>query len=242
MKDKLVIVGMGQVSGEVRKFVEEYDLFDCIAYSVHKAYMDGTTHDGLPVYPLEELDKHIDKDNVYTFVAASDFNYLSRVKRDLYNYLKEHNYKVANLISPKADIHTKDYGDGNWFGDFAYIHYDTKIGSNNVFRPFSYLAHYSSVGKHNYVGIHALIAGNSHCGDQCFFGVASTVFNTIQIGNKCIIGARTVIKKNVPDYCVCKNVDGKVIVDQYGPLSIENKLAPLKDPTRKYYDVNLKEV
>ena len=64
MKDKIVIVGMGKVSVEVRRFIEHYDLFDCIGYSVHKAYMNGTEHMGLPVYPLEELDKYIDKEKV----------------------------------------------------------------------------------------------------------------------------------------------------------------------------------
>ena len=242
MKDKIVIVGMGKVSGEVRTFIEEYELFDIIAFSVNSEYMDGPEHDGLPVYPLEHLEDYIDKSKVYTFVAASDLNYLSLVKRDLYNYLKTNGFMVANLISPKADIHTKDYGDGNWFCGFSYIHYDTKIGSNNTFRPFSYLAHYSSVGSHNYIGVQSVMAGNSHCVDQCFFGVASTVFNTLTIGDKCIIGARTIVKKNVPNYCLCKMVDGDVVVDQYGPLSIELKLAPQKNPTRKTYEVNIKSV
>lgn len=236
MKKQIVIVGLGKISQEVKFFIDEYELFEVIGYSVNKEYMTANIHnDGLPIYPLEELDKYIDKENVYTFVAASQFNYLHSVKRDLYLYLKEHKYKVANLISPKADIHIENIGDGNWINDYAYIHHDAQIGSNNVFRPYSYLAHYSKVGDHNFIGVRSTIGGSSTIGNQCFIGLSATIINSVKIGDKCIIGAGTLIKKNVADYCLVKLSDATVKVTQYTSTTIENKLAPGLYNNRKYY-------
>lgn len=229
-KEKIVIVGCGERGREIKEFIERNDLFDVIGFSVNRQYINEDSFLELPVYPLEELDKFIDKDKVYTFVAVSQFNYLNRVKKKLYNYLKEHDYKVANLISPQATIHSPINGDGNIFYEFSYIGEDAVIGSNNSFKPYSYIAHYCNVGNHNFFGVGSILAGACKVGDQCFVGIKATAFQNVHIGNKCIIGACTVIKKNVKDYCLVKVSDSSVEVHEYGENSIEEKLAPR--PTR----------
>lgn len=234
--DKIVIIGIGDVAITVKNFIERHHLFEVIAFSVNKEYVKESTYEGLPIIPFEELDKHIDKDKVYTFVAASHFNYMHRVKRKLYTMLKDNGYMVANLISPLATIVPGvKMGCGNWIHDYAYIDEDVNIGSNNVIRQYAYIAHWCCIGNHNFIGIKSMIAGKCVIGDQNFFGVSSTLFNRIHIGNKCIIGAGTVIKKNVKDYCMCR-VANNVEVFEYDEDTIENKLGPMPENYRKYYD------
>lgn len=235
-KAKIVILGCGRKGKEVKDFIERYDLFEVAAFTVNKKYMTEDTFEGLPVYPLEELDKTFNKNEIYTFAASSHFNYLNRVKRILYNELKERGYKVANLISPLATVKTKALGDGNWINDFAYIDEETEIGSNNVLCSYAYIAHYSHIGSHNFFGIRSLIAGGVHIKNQCFVGIGATVFNMVHIGEKCIVGAGTIVKKNLKDFCMCRVGEiNNIEVYEYDSESIEKKLGPMDSFVRKDY-------
>ncbi len=238
MKDKIVIVGLGANAKRVKRFIEDYDLFDIIGFSVNQSYITEDSFLGHPVYPLEELSEHIDKDNVYTFETASSFNHLNAARRRLYDQLKSGGFKVANLISPTAEIHTTDFGDGNWFFDHCYIGDEAQIGNNNIFNHFALIEHDAIIGDHNTITPRVATAGNVKIGDQCFLGINSTILNNVRISNKCIIGAGTLIKRSVPDFCLCKNMDGKLVIDQYTSETIENKLIGTVDPM--YYEVNKK--
>lgn len=64
MAEKLVIVGIGETSQDIRFFLERYQLFEVAGYAVNREYISGTQWNGLPVYALEELEQHIDKNRV----------------------------------------------------------------------------------------------------------------------------------------------------------------------------------
>lgn len=224
---KLIIVGTGQLSQDVRFFVERYNLFDIVGYAINKEYISENVYEGLPIHSIEDLEKEVDANDVYLYIAISWFHYLNRERRKAYELLKNKGFRFANLISPKAEILTEDIGEGNWICDFVYLDFKTQIGSNNVFRNYAYVGHYSQIGSHCFIGAKSLIGGNSSIGDQNFIGIASTVFNDVVTGDKCVVGGTAVVKKSLPDYSVCKISNSVIDIKQYTADEIEKKIMPL---------------
>ena len=202
MKESLVIVGVGNLAPEVVDFVQRYDLFDIVAFSVDKKYITSSEYMGKPVYPLEELEKHVEREEVKVFIAISWYNYLNKYKRQKFEFLKEKGFHFANLISPLASVKTDHIGEGNWIMDFATIGFNTEIGDNNTFCAQSILAHHTILGNHNVLSGRSSVAGRNIIGDQNYFGFCSVVFNELIIGNKNIIGGGSIIKKNIGNYTI----------------------------------------
>jgi carbonic anhydrase/acetyltransferase-like protein (isoleucine patch superfamily) len=200
MKEKLVIVGSGPMAAEVVDFVERYNLFDIIAFSVNKNYLTDNYMDR-PVYPLEELEDYIDKNSVKTFIGLGWYNQ-NKYKRQKYEELKNRGFHFANLISPLSSISYSQIGEGNWIDDFVKVGFGSKIGNNNTFRVASIIGHHTIVGDHNVLSGRSLVSGKDIIGDQNYFGVSSTVFNRLKIGNKNIIGGATIVKEDISDLTI----------------------------------------
>lgn len=227
--DKIVIVGVGETSQDIRFFIERYQLFEIAGYAANKKYISSTQQDGLPVYALEELEQHIDKRKIGLFVAISQFQHLNREKRRVYTELKERGFSFPNLISPKASVLTDEIGDGNWICDFAYLDFHTQIGSNCVLRNYAYVGHYARIGSHNFLGAKSLVGGASIIKDQCFVGINATIFNNIHVGSKCLIGGGAVVKKSMPDFSRCRIISNTMEYTQFNETEIEGKFFPKKN-------------
>lgn len=225
LKD-LVIVGTGEMAKDICSFVERYNLFNIIGYSVNEKYICGDEYEGLPIYPLEKLEKYVNPNEVFAFVAISPFQNLNLLRKEMFEVVKSKGFTCPNLISPTAVVLTDKIGDGNWINDFVYIDHDTEIGLNNFFRNHAYILHYSKVGNHNFIADKSMIGGNTTVGNQNFIGLASIIFSDITVGDRCIIGGGTIIKKSVPNNCVCKVPNDAIVVKEYPVDVIESKLMP----------------
>lgn len=208
MKEKLIIVGIGGMAPEVIDFVKRYELFDIVAYAVDQKYMQNE-YDGRPVYPLEELEKYVDKETVKLFIAISWYNYMNKYKRQKFENLKARGFHFANLISPLASVKTEKIGEGNWIWDFVEVGFNSVIGDNNTICAHSLFAHHSKMGNHNVLSGRATVAGQTVIGDQNYIGISATVFNKLTIGNKCLVGGGAIVKQNLGNYILVSQNDCK---------------------------------
>lgn len=201
MKEKLVIFGIGSMTEEVVDFVTRYQLFDLIGFTVDKSYFVPTFM-GLPVFPAENLEEYINKEEVKLFIVSSYYNNLNKVKRQKFEDFKSRGFHFANLISPLASVKCKSMGEGNWINDFVCLDFGTVLGDNNTFLLCSILGHNARIGNHNLVSGRANIGGASCIGDQNFIGMCSVIFNEINIGNKCVIGGGAIVNKQLGNFVV----------------------------------------
>ena len=100
--DNLIIVGTSKTASHVYAFVQYHKLYNIIGFAVNEKYKDKDTFCSLPVYSLEKLSNSI-LGNFYLFVAML-WNHLNGDRKNLYDYCKLNNFKLANLISPLAVI------------------------------------------------------------------------------------------------------------------------------------------
>lgn len=200
MKEKLIIVGIGLQASEVIDFVTRYDLYEIVGFAVDKAYLIDS-YQGLPVYPLDELENFVDKNAIKLFIAINWYNKSNSVKRQKFENLKYRGFHFANLISPNSKVYPQ-IGEGNWIHDFAHVEWGCMLGDNNTILTHALTAHCTQLGSHNTLVGRATIAGNTIVGDQNFFGIGSVVYDHLVIGNNCIIGGGAVVKQDLSDFSI----------------------------------------
>ena len=174
------------------------------------------------VFPLEELEQYIDKENDYLFVAAL-WNRLNADRRDLYQKVKNLGYKLANIISPMASVRGEIIGDNCWICDGVVIHECVLLGNDVFIMDKALIGHHAIIKDHVFVTVRATICGAVTVGEQSYVGANSTVFDEVQIGSKCLIGGATVVKKNISDCSVVKIPNDTMIIKQYPEDVIESK-------------------
>ena len=237
--EKLVLVGTSSLAAQTLDFIERYQLFDVIGFTVNKAYIKDTHYLGKHVFPIEELDKYIDKEDVKLFSTISWYNYLNRERKKVFELLKQEGYKFANLISPHALVYTKDLGEGNWIHDFAHIGHGVHIGNDNVFRMKCVIGHDSVIGDHNFFAVDSVVGGHDYFNDCCFIGLNALIHNRVVVGTKCVIGGGAIVKRDLPDFSLC--VANNSFVKQCDEAKIESYISP-KHLQRSVEDFNkLKE-
>jgi len=222
--EKLVLVGTNTLAAQTVDFIERYKLYEIIGFTVNEKYIKEPTFMGKPVFPVEHLEDYIDKDTVKLFCTVSWYNHLNRVRKKMFDELKEKGFTFANLISPHALVYTDDIGEGNWIHDFAHIGHGVKIGNNNVFRMKCVIGHNCVIGNHNFFGVDSVTGGYGYYGDCCFTGLKALVFNRIAVGNRCVIGAGSILKSDLPDFSLC--VAPKSFIKQCDEEKIESYITP----------------
>lgn len=221
--EKLFIIGLGATAEHVCRFVEEYSLFDVCGFAVDDEYYCQTEFVGHPVYRINELERILDKNHDFVFVAML-WNNLNKDRRLVYERLQQSGYRFANIISPTAKIRGELKGDNCWFHDFTIVQYGAEIGTDVMAMAYSIVGAKTSIGNHCFLGAKSDVAGECIVGEQTFVGINSVIFDARKVGKKCIVGACTAVKRDMPDYSACKVASDSMLIKQYDELEIENKL------------------
>ncbi len=220
--EKLVIVGLSTNARHVFEFVTAYGLYEVIGFTVNKQYMISDSFKNLPIYPLEELEQHIDKNNVKLFVALL-WNRLNADRKELFEKLSETGWRFANIISPYSQVRGNIEGTNVWIHDYVVIQNDTTIKNNVAIMGMSLVGANCEISSHCFLGARSTIGGGSRIGEQTFVGMNCTVFDQTTVGRKCILGACTAVKRDVPDFSLYKT-SSDIVMMQYSENEIENKL------------------
>ena len=227
--NKLMIIGADTTAELVYMFVKKYNLFETVGFAVDPEYKKQETYLGLPVYCIDEIEKIIDVDNDYIFVAVF-WDQLNLKRRRLYERLKSKGiYKFANIISPKASVDEVIAGDNCWIHDFVVIQPTARIESNVFIMPQSLIAHHTTVHEHCFCNTQSIIASRCDIGEQTFVGIHATIFDGTTVGEKCIVGACAAVKRNLEKYSVCKIGSDNMVIKNYGKDIIEQKLLKSKN-------------
>ena len=190
----LVIVGISDTADRIARFVERYSLYNIIGCTVNKEYVPegGMAEVGgvnRKVFPLEELDKFIDKENDLLFVAVL-WNRLNADRRYLYEKVKSMGYHFANIISPNAQVRGELLGDNCWICDGVIVQEHVKFGNDIFVMDNAMVGHWTMVSDHVFIAIRATVCGAVDIGEQCYIGANATVFDEVKIGKKCLIGGK----------------------------------------------------
>ena len=198
-KEKLVIIGDGETAELAYDYFTGDSNYEVVAFSAERNFRRNQTLLGLPVVPLEEIEKSYSPNSHKAFVAIS-YTQLNRLRRKLYNQAKQKGYSLCSYISPNAFIgKNTEIGENCFIFENVTIQRGAKIGNNVTVWSGSLVGHRSVVGENCFVASHVAISGFCDIGENCFLGVNSCTVGGLKIAANCVVGAGAVVVKDTSE-------------------------------------------
>jgi sugar O-acyltransferase (sialic acid O-acetyltransferase NeuD family) len=199
MERKLVIVGIGETATLAVEYFTHDSPYSVVGYSVERAFLKETVYNGLPVVPLDELERHYPPLEFEVFVAVSSTQ-LNRLRTRLYRTVKEKRYTCASYISSRAFVwRNVEIGENCFIFEDNTVQPFVKIGNNVVLWSGNHIGHNTVIRDYCFLASHVVISGYCNIGENCFLGVNSTVINNITVARDCFIGAGALIQKDTEE-------------------------------------------
>jgi sugar O-acyltransferase (sialic acid O-acetyltransferase NeuD family) len=196
---KLIIIGdsaFAEIAYEYFTYDSEYEV---VAFSVEQDFLKRDTLFGLPIVPLEKLERfYAPRD--HHFFAANVYTQMNALRTRLYLEAKRKGFTPASYISKKAFVWRNcQFGEHCFVFENNVIQPFVTIGSNVIMWSGNHIGHHSTIQSHCFVSSHVVVSGFVDVGESCFLGVNSTVINNITIGSRCLIGAGAIVVSDVED-------------------------------------------
>ena len=180
-KEKLVIIGDGETAEIAYDYFTSDSNYEVVAFSAERNFRRNQTLLGLPVVPLEEIEKSYNPNSHKAFVAIS-YTQLNRLRRKLYDIAKKKGYALCSYVSPNA-----------------FIGKNTKIGENCFIFENVTIQRGAKIGNNVTVWSGSLVGHRSVIRENCFLGVNSCTVGGLKIAANCVVGAGAVVVKDTSE-------------------------------------------
>ena len=197
--EKLIIVGDGEFARLAYEYFTYDSSYEVVAFSAEKEFIRNSELNGLPVVPVEDLEKTFDPEKFKVYTAIT-FTQLNRVRKRLYKTVKEKGFSFANYISSKSSVwQNAQIGENCFIGENNVVQPFTKIGNNVIICCGNNIAHRTVIHDHCYISAQSVISGFCEIGENSFLGVNSTIADYIKVEKDNLIGAGAVIIQNTKE-------------------------------------------
>jgi sugar O-acyltransferase (sialic acid O-acetyltransferase NeuD family) len=198
-KHKLIIIGSGETAELALDYFTSDSDFEVVAFAINCKYKKEDFFLELPVEILENIEEKYDISEHYFFVAISSGR-LNRNRTEVYNYLKNKNYKFTSYVSSRAFIGKNvKIGDNCFILENNVIQSNVIIGNNVTLWSGNHVGHRSSIKDNCFISSHVVISGFCEIEENCFMGVNSCVANNVKIAKDNFIAMGAVITKNTEE-------------------------------------------
>lgn len=196
---QVVIIGSGETAAIAYEYFTYDSTFNVVGFSVERDYLAEDTLYGLPVVPLEELERHFPPARYLAFVAISSTK-LNRLRSRLYLEVKKKGYSCASYVSSRAFVwRNVTIGENCFVFEDNTIQPFVQIGNNVVLWSGNHIGHNSVIKDNCFIASHVVISGFCEIGENSFLGVNSSVINNIVVARDCFIGAGALIQKDTEE-------------------------------------------
>ena len=204
MKQKIIIVGIGETSDIAFEYMLQDDQYDIVAFSVNESYIKTESHHNKPLVSLEKLDTLFSPNTHKTFVAAGS-GHLNHDREKLFHEVKKKGYTCVSYISPHAFVwKTASIGENCFIFENNVIQHGVSIGDNVILWSGNHIGHQTKINNHTFISSHCVISGCCEIGEYNFLGVNCTFADYIKTGKDCFIGMGALVGKNLPDNTLIK--------------------------------------
>jgi len=202
--DKILLIGAGGHARSCIDVIESVGQFE-IAGLVEKDESMIHANLGYPIIGIDSELKKLREKYSHTLITVGQIK-SSKVRVKLYQRLKELNFTLPVIISPKAYVSKHaQIGEGTIIMHGVIVNANVTIGNNCILNNKSLIEHDAIIGNHCHIATGAIINGEVSVGDKTFIGSGVITKQSISIGNNCVIGAGVVLKSDVEPNQVIKN-------------------------------------
>jgi sugar O-acyltransferase (sialic acid O-acetyltransferase NeuD family) len=196
MKDKLIIIGVGETAQLACEYFTHDSDLTVAGFAVEERFRKVENVYGLPVVPLEKVEKRFAPDDHVAFVAIS-YTQLNRVRTRLYEQIKGRGYSLASYVSSKAFVwRTAKIGENCFILENNVLQHGVTIEDNVYLWSGNFIGHQSVICRNTYIASHAAISGFCEIGASCFVGANAAFNDKIKVGQDGIIGSGAVVVRD----------------------------------------------
>jgi sugar O-acyltransferase (sialic acid O-acetyltransferase NeuD family) len=199
MKKKLLIVGTGEFGHIAYEYFTHDSDYEVVGFSAEKEFMTDSVFLGLPVVPVEDIEKFFSIEEHAVHVAIT-FPQLNRVRTRLYNIVKSKGYNLASYISSKSFVwRNAVIGENVFIFENNVVQPFVTIGNNVILWSGNHIGHQSIINDNCFLSSHVVVSGYCEIGENSFIGVNATLKDNIKIGKDNFIRPASVVLKNTID-------------------------------------------
>lgn len=188
-----MIVGASAFAEVAYEYFTRDSDYRVAGFAVERAYLERDTLLGLPIVPLEEVERHFPHEHHDAYVAVV-YTQLNRLRARLAAAMKAAGYRLATYVSAKASVWSNvQMGEHCFIFENNVVQPFVKLGDNVVLWSGNHIGHHSTVGHNVFISSHVVVSGFCEIGDNSFLGVNAAVANNIKIASDNWIGPGVVI-------------------------------------------------
>ena len=192
-KSKVIIFGTENFSSLAWYCLTHDSDHQVIAFTVDRAFLRASIHQGLPVLPFEELTNHHAPGSVRLLIPLG-YHAINGLRRQRYEAAKAQGYGFVTYVGSRASTWPDlQVGQNCLIYEHAVIQPFACIGDNVVIRSAAHISHHCRVADHAFVAAGVTLGGNVSIGEQAFVGVGAVVRDGLRIAERSFIGAGAVV-------------------------------------------------
>ena len=196
MDKNLLIIGAGEFADIAYEYFTQDSEYTVVGFAVEKSHLKERNRFGLPILPLETIDKEFSVDDVEVHVAVTSTQ-LNQLRERLFKIAKNKGYKFANYISSNAVVwRTVDLGENIFIFENNNLQHNVKIGNGTVLWSGNHIGHQSEIGDFCFISSHVVISGYCKIGKRSFLGVNSSFADNIEIAEDTFVGLGCVVNRS----------------------------------------------
>jgi sugar O-acyltransferase (sialic acid O-acetyltransferase NeuD family) len=206
MTTPLLILGAGTFATEVLDIAEAAGEFAPLGFvNSLEAPAPGTTHEGLPVYGLDDLP-----------CGPGDCRMIAAIvsvkRRGFIEAMQARGYRFISVIHPSAVVSRRaNVAAGCVVHANVVISSNTHVGPHVILNRGSLIGHDDRIGAFCTIGPGANIAGGVEIGASAYIGVGAVIRDHVGIGAEAVAGAGAVVVKSVPDQVMVAGVPARIM-------------------------------
>lgn len=179
-KQKLIIMGSGELASQVMDYAESTNKFDVVGF-IDNNHQIGEMIMGKPILGNDDLIFDLYNKAVFdcAFIALGYEKFA--VKEKIYNNIVG-KIPLATIISPSAIIHPNSFiSEGVLIAEGAIIMKNVVVKENSYIGTGSMVGHDSIIHRTSFIAGRVAIAGFVSIGERCFIGVNSAIADNVKI-------------------------------------------------------------
>jgi sugar O-acyltransferase (sialic acid O-acetyltransferase NeuD family) len=196
-KEKIVVIGAGGHAQSCIDVIEHQGQFKIVGL-IGREYEVGKEILGYSVIGTDE-DLPILASKIANAVIGVGQIESSDIRRKLFLNLKECDFNLPAIISPKANISKNaQIGSATIVMHHALVNTGVKIGENCIINSKANIEHNSIIESDCHISTGVIVNGDCLIGRGSFLGSGSVVKQGCTIGENSIIGMLTSVRNDIP--------------------------------------------
>jgi len=192
----LVIFGVGQLAELATFYVQDESGYRVVGYVTDSP--TATTHLGLPLSDVKDLERAYSKSETDLFVAIS-YHDQNRIRERVCDSLRDRGWSLASIASRSSHIASNAIvGDNTLVLEGAVIQPWSRIGDGVVIWSGVQIGHHSVIGNYAFLSAGVVLMGCNVVGDRCHLSGGVTVKDHVTVGSSVQIGPGETVTETVP--------------------------------------------